>query len=209
MPDLPKPDLTLDEAVERAYETRPDYQAALERVRAAEAARQAIIGEALPSVSVNADYGDDRAVAERRASHVHVIGACERADLPGRAHAAAGCSRPTPTSGSGETEADDLKAGIYYEVRTAFLDLQATDEQLQVATQGARTRGAAADAVARSLRGRRRRATSKWCRRRRRWRSRTNSTSRALYGYDLAKGALIRGIGMAEETLRQILGGSR
>ena len=33
-------------------------------------------------------------------------------------------------------EADDLKAAIYYEVRTAFLDLEATAQQLQVATTG-------------------------------------------------------------------------
>jgi hypothetical protein len=31
----------------------------------------------------------------------------------------------------------------------------------------------------------------------------------ALYGYDLAKGALIRGVGTAEQTLRQYLGGNR
>jgi hypothetical protein len=31
----------------------------------------------------------------------------------------------------------------------------------------------------------------------------------AQYGYDLAKGAVIRGIGSAEDMLRQILGGSR
>ncbi len=31
----------------------------------------------------------------------------------------------------------------------------------------------------------------------------------AQYGYDLAKGALIRGIGTPEETLRQLLGGTR
>jgi outer membrane protein TolC len=31
----------------------------------------------------------------------------------------------------------------------------------------------------------------------------------ALYGYDLAKGALIRGIGTGEELLRQYMGGSR
>jgi outer membrane protein TolC len=31
----------------------------------------------------------------------------------------------------------------------------------------------------------------------------------ALYGFDLAKGALIRGVGTAEATLRQFLGGIR
>ncbi len=42
LPPVPVPDMTLDQALERAYAARPDYQAALERVQAAEAAREAI-----------------------------------------------------------------------------------------------------------------------------------------------------------------------
>jgi outer membrane protein TolC len=50
LPFVPAPDMTLDAALERAYRTRPDYQSALERLRAAEAKRQAAVAEALPSV---------------------------------------------------------------------------------------------------------------------------------------------------------------
>src|SRR5207244_12681363 len=49
LPGLPAPDLTLEQAVAQAYASLPDYQAALEKVRAAEAARRAVDGEALPS----------------------------------------------------------------------------------------------------------------------------------------------------------------
>ena len=42
---MPVPDMTLDAALDRAYQSRPDYQAALEHVRAAEATRRAIAGE--------------------------------------------------------------------------------------------------------------------------------------------------------------------
>jgi outer membrane protein TolC len=105
-------------------------------------------------------------------------------------------------------EADDLKASIYYEVRAAFLDLDATATQLALAgktrdladqqlTQ-ARDRFAAGiannvevvqaqDAVAVAA----------------------EQFIAAQYGYDLAKGALIRGTGTSEDLLRQILGGSR
>ena len=55
---VPLPEMTLDQAVERAYRTRPDYQAALERIHAAEATRRAVVGDTLPSVRVNANYGD-------------------------------------------------------------------------------------------------------------------------------------------------------
>ena len=37
LPDVPVPEMTLEQALERAYQTRPDYLAALERVSAAEA----------------------------------------------------------------------------------------------------------------------------------------------------------------------------
>src|SRR4029077_16226609 len=57
LPDLPSADMSLDAAVDLAYKTRHDYLAALERVGGAEAERQSIVGSALPSVHVNADYG--------------------------------------------------------------------------------------------------------------------------------------------------------
>jgi len=57
LPGLPEPDISLEQAVARAHQTRQDYLAALERVRAAEATRNGITGDALPSIRVNADYG--------------------------------------------------------------------------------------------------------------------------------------------------------
>jgi outer membrane protein TolC len=105
-------------------------------------------------------------------------------------------------------EAEDLKASIYYEVRTAFLDLEATSQQLAVAGKArdlaaeqltqARDRFAAGvasnievvqaqDAVAVA----------------------TEQFISAQYGYDLAQGALIRGVGTEEDALRLLLGGRR
>ena len=52
LPYVPVPEMTLEEALDRAYRERPDYLAALERVRAAEATRQALVAELLPSVRV-------------------------------------------------------------------------------------------------------------------------------------------------------------
>ena len=75
LPELPEPIVTLEQAVEQAYRLRPDYQAALERVRAAEAARQAIVGEALPSVRVNADYGEIGLTAASAQGTYTVVGA--------------------------------------------------------------------------------------------------------------------------------------
>jgi outer membrane protein TolC len=57
LPYVPAPDMTFASAVERAYQSRPDYLASLERVKAAESARRAVAGEMLPAFRVNADYG--------------------------------------------------------------------------------------------------------------------------------------------------------
>src|SRR5471032_2679097 len=50
--------MTVERAIEHAFNTRADYQAAQQRVLAAEAARRSIASESLPSVKVNADFGD-------------------------------------------------------------------------------------------------------------------------------------------------------
>ena len=49
--------LSLEEALKRAYQSRPDYQAALAEVRAAEYARKAAVAGYLPSFALNGDYG--------------------------------------------------------------------------------------------------------------------------------------------------------
>jgi outer membrane protein TolC len=207
LPDLPAADMSVDAAVALGYKTRPDYQAALERVNAAEATRRSVVGDALPSVHVNADYGAiGLSPSDARATY-SVTGAVSVPIFQG------GRTRGRLLEADADirarrAEADDLKAAIYYEVRAAFLDLDATARQLALAVKTrdlanqqltqARDRFAAGvannvevvqaqDAVAGAI----------------------EQFIAAQYGYDLAKGALIRGTGMSEEMLRQILGGSR
>jgi len=207
LPDIPAPDLTLDVALDRAYRTRGDYLAAQERVRAAESSREASAGEGLPTVRVNADYGD--------------IGLTPADSRP--TFAVSG-SLTVPILQSGRTrgrlleagadlrnrraELEDMKAGIYYEVRMAFLDLQAGREQLDFATRArelasqqltqARDRFTAgvADNLA-VIQAQEAVAVA------------ADQYIAALLAYNLAKGGLVRGLGTAEETARQYLGGSR
>jgi outer membrane protein TolC len=207
LPDVPVPDVTLEDALDRAYKTRPDYQAALERVLAAEAARRAIVGEGLPSVRVNADYGAIGLTPGDARGTFAVAGAVNVPIFQG------GRTRGRLLEAEADlrarkAEAEDLKAGIYYDVRSAFLDLQATEEQLQVATRGrelaaqqlvqARDRFSAGvadnievvqaqEAVAVSA----------------------EQYITAVYGYGSAKGLLAAELGGAEEVLRQYLGGVR
>jgi len=207
LPELPNPDLSIDQAIERAYETRADYQAALERVRAAEAARQAIVGEALPAVKINADFGDIGLSPSDSHGTFSVMGAVQIPIFQG-GRTRGRLLEADADLRSRRNEAEDLKGAIYYEVRTAYLDLQATTDQLQVATK-------ARDLAAQQLTQSRDRFAAgvasniEVVQAQEAVAVANEQYISALYGFDLAKGALIRGVGTAEATLRQFLGGTR
>jgi outer membrane protein TolC len=207
LPVLPGADMSLDQAIERAYKTRADYLAAQERVLSAEAARRAVIGEALPSVRLNADYGDI-GLSPNDAHSTYTVAGAVTIPIFNGGRTKGRLLEADANLRSRRAEAEDLKASINYDVRTAYLDLAATSQQLEVAGRArdlaeqqltqSRDRFAAGvgnnieviqaqDAVAVA----------------------TEQLISAQYGFDLAKGALSRGIGSAEELLRQYLGGSR
>jgi outer membrane protein TolC len=207
LPELPSPDMTLEQAIERAFATRADYQAAQQRVLAAEAARRSIASESLPSVKVNADLGDIGLSPSDSQRTYSLAGALQ---IPifqgGKTHGR--LLEADADLRRSRAEAEDMKAAIYYEVRTAFLDLQATTEQLQVATRAkdlaaqqlVQSRDRFAAGVASNIEVIQAQEAVAVA---------NEQYISALYGYDLAKGALIRGVGTAEQTLRQYLGGNR
>lgn len=203
----PFPDITVEQALDRAYKSRGDYLAALERVRAAEANRRAIVGELLPSVRVTADYGEiGLSPADAHASYNVTGGVSIPIFQGGRTRgrlleADADLRRRT-------AEAEDLKAGVYYDVRTAFLDLQAGREQLQVAT---RTRELAAsqltqarDRFAAGVAG-----NIEVVQAQEAVALASDQYISALFVSNLATGNLIRALGAAEDVARQYLGGIR
>ena len=150
LPELPDADMTLDQAVEKAYQTRADYQAALERVQGAEAARQAVSDERLPALRVNADVGDIGLSPSDSHGTFSVTGALQIPIYQG------GRTRGRLAEADADlrnrrAEAEDMKASIYYEVRTAFLDLQATSAAAAGGDEGARPGVPAADTGSRPV----------------------------------------------------------
>lgn len=207
LPDAPVPEMTLENALDRAYRTRPDYQAALERVRAAEATRASIAGEALPSVRVDANVGEiGLTLGDARGTYSLSGGVTVPIFQGGRQRGR--LLQADADIRDRQAEAADLKAGIYYDVRTAFLDLQASGEQLQVAVK-------ARDLAAQQLEQARDRFAAGVANNIEVVQAQQAVTLAneqyiaALYGYNLAKAALARGLGVAEDALRQFLGGSR
>jgi outer membrane protein TolC len=131
-PFSPGPPISLEDALKLALEQRPDLRAAEAQVRAAERALSAARAERLPSLSVRADYG--------------VIGT-----NPGQSHGtfAAVGTLHFPIWQGGRTEGnieqadavlaqrhaevEDVTAQIDSDVRNAYLDLQASASQVEVA----------------------------------------------------------------------------
>ena len=204
LPALPVPDMTLDEALDRAYKTRPDYQAALERVHAAEDVRRSISSESLPAFRVNADYG---ALGLTPGDAVGTFSVAAAVTVPvyqgGRNRARV--AEADLDLKARQSEAEDMRAGIYYEVRSAFLDLRASDEQLQVA---GRARELAADQLTQA-RDRFSAGIADNIEVVQAQEAVTLAAEQyinALYGNSIAKALLARGLGIAEEAARLVFG---
>jgi len=131
-PYQPSEDITVDEALKRAYASRSDYQAAMTDVRAAEFSRRAAVAGYLPSLSFNADYGlagshpsTARPVADVRGTLSIPIfrGGSVHADVL-QADARLEQSRD---------RLDNLRTQIDSDVRAALLNLQSAADQVNVA----------------------------------------------------------------------------
>ena len=136
LPDLVMPDVSLERALERAYMQRPDYLAAMARVQAAESSRSAARGESLPIVRATADYGAIGLSPSTSLATFSVAGSVTVPIFQG-GHDQGRVIEADAELRSRKAEAENLRASIYYDIRNAFLDLQATEEELRTAT-GAR-----------------------------------------------------------------------
>jgi outer membrane protein TolC len=207
IPYVPIPEMSLQEALDRAYRDRPDYLAVQERVRAAEARRLGAIGQALPSVRVNADWGAIGLTPDTARSTFTVMGAVNVPIFEG------GRQQGRLIEANAElrlrrAEAEDLRAEIYYDVRTAFLDLQSTGEQLPVATQArdlaaqqlTQSRDRFAAGVANNIEVVQAQEAVALA---------SEQYIGALYAFNVSKAVLARSLGTAEEAVQRYLGGSQ
>ncbi len=128
----PLPEVSLDDIVQRAYRERPDYQGAQARVRAAESSRKAARAGRLPTINFTADYGD---IGQRPwTSHgTFAVTTSLRFPIFQGGSVRARVEEADALLRQREAELEDLKARIYYEVRTALLDLEAAAERVRVA----------------------------------------------------------------------------
>ena len=125
------PASSLDETIQSAYQTRADYQSELSRVRSAELAKKAASAERYPSIGAETDYG--RSGVNPGSSH-GTVDAAATLRIPifqgGRVH---GDVLRADADLTGEKQRlDDLRTRIDQEVRDAYLDLEATAQEVSV-----------------------------------------------------------------------------
>lgn len=124
---------SLEDAVRRAADGRADYRASLERVHAAEANLRAASAEGLPTVHVNADVG---AIGSNPgdARRTYAISGSVRLSVFDRDHKGRQVESAARLR-QRRAEAADFAQKIEAEVRTAFLDVRASEQLLALATE--------------------------------------------------------------------------
>jgi outer membrane protein TolC len=195
----------LDDAIQSAYKARPDFQSQMSQVRSAELQRKASSAERYPSIEQVADYG---ITGVNPASTHGTVDAAVTLRVPifqgGKVHG--DVLRADTSLQRAKQVLEDLRAQIDQEVRDAYLDLEATAQEVSVekstvalATETLRqsrdrfTSGVtdnievvqAQDALATA----------------------NDAYIASLYSYNLAKISLARAIGVAESRFAEYLKG--
>jgi outer membrane protein TolC len=205
VPYTPPPQMSFDTALSRAFQTRADYQSALAAVRAAEALRKAAHSEALPSVNFHADYGDI-GPSPGDSHGTYTVAASVKIPLFQGGKVRGDVMQANALVQQRESQVKDLRNKIEYQIRTAFLDLKSSEEQVRVAEntvslaheQLKQARDRFAAGVVNSLevvQSQEAVATA------------DENYISSLYRYNVAKASLARALGLAEEAFKQMVGG--
>jgi outer membrane protein TolC len=198
--------MTLDEALQRAYTSRSDFMAASATVRSAEYTKKAARAEYLPSLSFSADYGV-AGTYSTLATH-GVFDVRGTLSIPifqgGKVHGDE--LQADAQLEQARQQLENIRGQIDQDVRTAFLNLQSSAEQVEVAKSNidlaqqtldqSRDRFAAgvADTVE-VVQAQEQVATA------------NDSYISSLYSYNYAKISLARALGLAEASVKEYFKG--
>jgi outer membrane protein TolC len=205
MPYAPLPDVNLEDALKRAYESRADFLAARDRLAAAEATRRAASAVRLPTLRLDADYGTIGQTYSD-AHPTYTVGATVHVPLFEAGHAQTRRLEADALLQRRRAELEDVRGQVDIEVRSAILDVNAAAQQLEAARttvdlanqelEQARDRFAAG--VASNIEVTQAQESVA---------SASDTYLAALYAHNLAKASLARAVGTAETAIVQYLGG--
>jgi outer membrane protein TolC len=205
VPYQPLAPMSVEQALQRAYMGRADYQAAAQQVRAAEQFRRAATAEHYPTLGVSGNYGA-AGVNVGNSHGVFLAGATLSIPIfaGGRTHA--DVLQAEATLRQSRQQLENVRAQIDYDVRSALLDLTAAADQVQVARS-------ALDLANQTLVQARDRFTAgvtdnlEVIEAQDALASANENYISSLYSHNVAKVLLARSIGFAEQGVKQYLEG--
>lgn len=205
VPFQPLEGMNLEHELERAHTYRPDYQAAKADFRSAELSRKAAVAERYPTLSVKGDYGD---IGPNFAQSHGTFTFAATVNVPiytgGRIKA--DILRADAKTKQKQAEFENLRGKIDYDVRTAFLDLKAAADQVTVAQSNIdlanQTLTQAQDRFAAGVTD-----NLEVVQAQETVAAADQAYISSLYAHNLAKVSLARAVGVAEQAVRQFLGG--
>ncbi len=195
--------MSVEDSLRRAYDSRSDYQAALQQVRSAQFFRNAATAEYYPTVDVAANYGDS-GITVGNSHGVFTVSGTLRIPIfqGGKVHA--DVLQAEAQLKQSEQQLQNLHGQIDYDVRTALLDLNAAADQVEVARSSVdladQTLTQARDRFAAGVTD-----NLEVIQAQESVASANESYISGLYAHNLAKVELARAIGYAEEGVKQYL----
>jgi outer membrane protein TolC len=205
-PYQPFENITIDEALKRAYAGRSDYQAALSDTRAAEFSRKAAAAGYLPSLSFNFDLG---AAGSHPSDATEVYDVRGNLNIPifigGQVHG--DVLQADARLEQSRERLENLHAQIDADVRSALLNIQSSAEQVAVARSNI-------DLAEQTLTQSRDRFTAgvtdtvEVVQSQELVASAHEQYITSLYNYNFAKISLARALGLAEEAVKAYFKGN-
>ena len=202
-PFAPFTAMNQEQALLAALAQRPDYQSGQARVRAAENDVQAARGERYPTAGVTADYGDvGPALNDSHGTFTFVASA--KINLFNGGRISGDVIRTKAALKQRQDELADLSGQIDYQVRAAFLDIRTAADQVAVAQDNL-------DLANQTLTQARDRFVAgvtdniEVIQAQESVASANDSLISALYAHNLAKVALARALGGAEQGIQKLM----
>jgi outer membrane protein TolC len=205
VPYSPLAEMSLDQALQQAYATRPDYLSAKEQVRSGELTTQAAAAENYPTLSVYTDFGDAGSPNFASSHGVFTFQASLNVPIFQGTRVRADKLQTNSALRQRQAELEDLRGKIDDEVRTAFLNLKSSSDLVAVAKSNI-------DLASQTLKQAQDRFLSgvadnlEVVQAQESVASAEQSYIASVYSYNLAKVSLAQAVGIAEQSALQYLG---
>jgi outer membrane protein TolC len=203
VPYSPLAAMSPDEAIHLAFSQRPDYQSAQKQVRAAEYSVKAARGEWYPTGTVNGFYGAN-GTAPDNAHGVFTVTGAVNFNIFNGGRIRSDIDSALATLKQRQDALGDIGGQIGFEIRSALLDVQSAADQVAVAQSNvelaSQTLEQARDRFSAGVAD-----TIEVVQAQESVAAANDNLIAAMYGHNVAKVSLARGLGVAEQGVQKFI----